>query len=282
MITIRHGFLFSSGIALGIFLICIPSRAQLVTWGAAQTITGVGDISTSGTYVDAMNLSGVHGAGNNTTFTQVTIGDTIFHASTYGTLPGNPTTVGASFLASDGLNISAAVQAGYNAGVDGGVNFTSGTPSSSDYSLAVSNGAYLSSAGFTQLSYVTLSGLAVGHNYQVQVWTYLDATPTGSLDNTTSLSGTAPISLNPNAGNATAGGQFVIGTFTATSATLTFNWSYSGTMGPTQDSALLNDVALRDLTPVPEPSTWALLLGGIVTVGFLAGRRRTRGIGVRS
>jgi len=36
-----------------------------------------------------------------------------------------------------------------------------------------------------------------------------------------------------------------------------------------------NTTTLYDLAPVPEPATWALMLGGLVGVGVLSRRRAT-------
>lgn len=101
----------------------------------------------------------------------------------------------------------------------------------------------------------TLSGLTTGLTYQVEVWAV-----TISFTNTTTLDGTA--SLDAGAG------QFVLGTFTATSGTETF--AYTGTNGGARISA----VQLRQLSTVAEPSS--VMLASLGAVGLLAVCYRVR------
>jgi hypothetical protein len=72
--------------------------------------------------------------------------------------------------------------------------------------------------------------------------------------------------------NGTGPGQFILGTFVADNTgdeTLTVTASGGADIGA---SAQVNLLQLRDITPVPEPSTFALLGGGLCVM--LAGFRR--------
>jgi hypothetical protein len=101
----------------------------------------------------------------------------------------------------------------------------------------------------------TLSGLTTGLTYQVEVWAV-----TIGFTNTTTLDGTTAL----NAGS----GQFVLGSFTASSGTESF--TYTGTNGGARISA----VQLRQLTTVAEPSS--VMLASLGAVGLLVVCYRVR------
>jgi len=105
---------------------------------------------------------------------------------------------------------------------------------------------------------VTLSSLTSGHTYQVQAWSYI-----GGADGPTTLTGSTPVTL-------TSAGQFSIGAFTATGLTETFGYTDIAN----GNHAVINAVSVRDTTVVPEPSTWAMMLGGLGML--LAGQRIRR------
>jgi len=205
-------------------IFCGAARAQDIAWGQPKGITGTSDISKRGTYVDAIQTYGGSDWGNaSVPASAITIGDTTFNAVTTGQLyftsGDNPTS-------------------GWN-------RFPTASPSSDDYSKVVSNGIYITSGNPNGTA--TLSGLKAGPVYEVQVWnfvqdgehslTVLSGKTPGTLDNLAGVPASGP--LAPGA----AYGQFVLGTFTARSATETFDWSCSG-----GSYALLGSIALRDIT----------------------------------
>ena len=61
-------------------------------------------------------------------------------------------------------------------------------------------------------------------------------------------------------------------TFTATGASEVLSFLAVGTPAGVPPFALLDGVTLA--AAVPEPSTWALMLGGVAVIGFIARRRR--------
>ena len=62
-------------------------------------------------------------------------------------------------------------------------------------------------------------------------------------------------------------------TFTAASASEVLSFLAVGTPAGVPPFALLDGVTLA--AAVPEPSSWALMLGGFAVVGFIARRRRS-------
>jgi hypothetical protein len=228
-------------LVLAPLIFCGVARAQDIAWGQPKGITGTSDISKRGTYADAIQTYGGSDWGNaSVPASAITIGDTTFNAVT-----ATPT----SF--SDGKMISYAVTTGqlYFTSSDnptsGWNRFPTASPSSDDYSKVVSNGVYITSGNPNGT--VTLSGLKAGQVYEVQVWNFVQ----DGEHSLTVLSGKTPVTLDNLAGVPASGplapgaayGQFVLGTFTARSATETFDWSCSG-----GSYALLGSIALRDVT----------------------------------
>ena len=103
---------------------------------------------------------------------------------------------------------------------------------------------------------LTLGGLTNGQEYRVKLW--VSYTQGGGKTQTISSGNSASISSLGG-----GSGQFVVGTFTADANPQVFNISTGDTY------PLLNAVSLY---AVPEPSTYALVLGGILPL--LALRRR--------
>ncbi len=67
----------------------------------------------------------------------------------------------------------------------------------------------------------------------------------------------------------TVNAAYVLGTFTATTPTDSFTYAEAG--GAVGE---INALSLRDLSAVPEPSTYVLLLGGFGALGLaMRGRR---------
>ena len=105
---------------------------------------------------------------------------------------------------------------------------------------------------------VTLSNLTLGQTYQLQIW---NAAQNGRP---TTFTGGNTVDLT--------GGDFALGTFLATSATESFTFvsDLPGGFGE------VNAIALRDIPAVPEPSTYAaMVLGLLALAGFARFRKLT-------
>jgi hypothetical protein len=235
-----------SAALMGLLAMASPSKAQIITWGAAQDMTGNPDISTLGSYFDAASAYGTITVNNGVAGVGGT--NTLFNA-----LTGNP--------ASDGA-ISVTIGDGQGAY---GASFTTATPSSTSYSDLVNTGVF----GAGGASTVTLTGLTVGSEYQIQSWSYYSGdSATATTDYSNGLLSSNPLYVSDAVSLLNQTGQFAIGTFTATSADESFDFSTTG------GHQFINDVSVRDLTvAAPEPSTWAMMLGGLVMLGFCVRRK---------
>jgi hypothetical protein len=122
---------------------------------------------------------------------------------------------------------------------------------------------------------LTLSGLQVGHSYLTQFW--VADTRNSGQPNGGPLSITITTSGGLDYGTPTLdfgyGINYVIGTFTAVSDSLTFDITGNSVNinGGTYAMSQIGAFQLRDVTVIPEPSAWAMLLGG---AGMLTIRRR--------
>ena len=225
-------YLISSLVLVAVAALTGSARAQIL-WTSVGTITGLSDISTDGSYFDALQTS------TNVNFNkkEQTIGDTVFHViNTNGT-------------EADGL---IAITGSNTTGFDG--SFTSAPPSSAAYAAVLGGNAFVQNKSGT----IVLSGLTFGDVYQVEVWN-------STKHSTTYDAGTITPAI-------LTGGDFALGTFTATASTHSFTFANS-VGGDTY--GVIDAIAVRDITQVPEPSTWALMLGGM---GFLVLLARRHGL----
>jgi hypothetical protein len=98
---------------------------------------------------------------------------------------------------------------------------------------------------------VTLHNLLAGHEYQVQVFN-------DSYDQTL-LHGTAPLNTE------VVAGAYSVGDFTAGSTTQTFTFDSSVSGIGAIDAIVVEEI--------PEPSTWAMMFGGLALLGFCVRRK---------
>jgi hypothetical protein len=235
-----------------------------ITWGSATTISADTDVSTSGTLLYAYNVGwdGTTGGFNGTTGTAVgaaTVNGVTFSA--FGLpagypISGNTVTVGSVTMTESPGNLWSSNSLGNATGL-----------SSSYQSLLASGGGASNPVTIT----ITLGGLTVGKQYQLQVWSNnsgMGNGPFGSPIANTLVS--SAVTLDANTTNASGGvGQYVLGTFTA--ATTSMNFTLAGT-GASGSSPMINAFQVRDLTPIPGPGGLALGLGAVGS----GGRRRRR------
>jgi hypothetical protein len=209
------------------------ARAQII-WNplGPAAITGSSDISTTGTFVDAITPHSISTYGNTAQPSSLTVGDTTFNVGSFsdGTFSLSSTVGiadGSDGNAPDGLNAYQAVGSQPPA------------PSSTDelnYNELLTHCTF---SGGTVT--VDMSGLVSGNAYQIQVWnsTGRQTTYTSGLDSVT-----------------LTGNDFILGDFIAPlSSTESFTFIQSGS----NDLGVISDIALRQ---VPEPSTYATLALG--------------------
>jgi len=194
-------------------LAALPAAAQFVTFGAAQTISGAGDVSTTGTLVDAYNFGG--------------------NTPTVDTVPFSSVT---SITGSGHLSISGADNEYGGFGTGGSGTAFNGLDNS--YQSLLTNGLYknaASSMGFTQ------SNLTAGERYQVQYFVNDSRSLAANRRLSVSSSGGNLQTLNYNTSGADGGvGQYANGTFTAASGTVTISANGNA-------STQINGLQFRDL-----------------------------------
>lgn len=103
----------------------------------------------------------------------------------------------------------------------------------------------------------------------------------GTWSITSSKSLQMDLVLGIHAGNATGSFFFdnlVLNAGQTRSGTFAINWNNNGGQVPAFSNATLftSNASLRSVAPVPEPSTYAMLLAGLAMVGWLAWRRRSQ------
>ena len=145
---------------------------------------------------------------------------------------------------------------GFNWGSAGSAGATDAAWGSILSSFEWQGGSNVTAAGF-------LSGLTVGHSYQVQFFAARG-----------DCCGSRTATFGDGAGNLSAAVRHdsytsIVGSFVADATTQTIQFIDS-TSNP-----ILNAYVLRDLTaPVPEPGAWATMLLGLAAFAATTGRRR--------
>jgi hypothetical protein len=232
------------------------SQAATVIWSPAATISGDSDVNHTGTTIMAYAVTNTGASGLPTTINGVTFANFVVADNT-----ANSVTVGnATLTSSDAPNKLYSIN-----------NTFAGTASpftslSTGYQTILKNGAYDNwrVAPAIETFTLTLSGLTNGQDYIFQMWVN-DSRNYGQVRTETITGGANSVSLRFNTGAADAGvGQFATGSFTAS--------------GTTQDFTILGNQSTQinafQLQSVPEPTTWALLAGGLTVVTIFRRRRQ--------
>lgn len=218
--------------------LAITAHAQSdINWQTPLTISGPTDVNTSG------SLFGTWAPFNGNASGGLAVNGVTFQA--FSDLPGH----------ADSFD-------------NGGNNGTYATPSTSDnnYNTLLNAGAFGNGSGAYTISW---NGMTVGNTYLVQLWVN-DGRNSVVNARTETVTGGANTSLALDYGSGDSGsGQYVIGTFVATDASEILTL----TPGPSIPSAQFNLLQVRDITPVPEPSVFALCLAGL-GMFFAASRKK--------
>lgn len=152
---------------------------------------------------------------------------------------------------------------------------------SADYKFILQSAVYKSSPSAVGTFSLTLEGLTIGAEYQIQVWTHdsrdLVNTRTGGTEFSTTGGGTVTTFMNIGNGEGANGyaggtGQYVLGSFVATATTQEITLTSIVDPGSPQ----INALQLRQLSGIPEPGTYALLFGAAALAGTVIVRRRCR------
>jgi hypothetical protein len=198
-------------------------NAASILWQTPSTISGASDVNTSGTLYGSWAP-----------------GDDYYSASTYVV---------------NGVTFETYGTAGVNFGISGaGINmdryngFANPNTTDANYNSLLQVAVFNWNAGSSSMI-VSWNNMTVGNTYLIEAWLN-DGRPGqgGSSTFTGGVNTSAPVFI----GNG-APGQYILGSFVADSAAQSF------TMSP---GIMLNLLQVRDITPVPEPSTLALFAAG--------------------
>jgi hypothetical protein len=224
----------------------VAANAQTpnVTWGTPTYISGTSDVSIVGALVGTWAP-----------------GDDWRTAS-------NPN------LIADNYPVNGVTFAAYGSGLFNGPGFTTSglndryngynNPNTTDpnYNYLLQTSEYSYGTTFS----ISWDGMTSGDTYQLEFWANDGRSGVNARSETITGGNNTSAALDEGSGAGGTGmGQFILGTFVADSTgeeTLTIDSS-----GP-----IVTLMQIRDITPVPEPSTFALLGGGLCVM--LAGFRR--------
>jgi len=264
--VIVHPVGLACATALAALLAVSSTYAQDVTFGSAQTITGDANLIDAATlpgsvYVDAILPNGNYNSpiGNNgsgnASPTSLTVDGVTFNALTPSSTSVSDATF--SFAASSGTFHSY----GNNS------PFSTASPSSAAFAAVMNAGGLYMFSGSTGAGVLTISSAALitGHTYDLQIFDYSGV---GGVESTVFTSANS-VSL------ADQVGQFTTGTFTATGANETINFTQDALNVGSGYTPVIGAISLFDITAVPEPSTYALMMGGmLLLVPGLRNRRQ--------
>jgi hypothetical protein len=215
------------GASIAAALVASAQAQSDINWQTPLTISGASDVSTAG------SLFGTWAPYSGDAVGGLTVNGVAFQA--FPDLPG----------ATDNFDNGT-----------GNGSFASPGTLDNNYNDLLTAGAFGNSSGAYTLSW---NGMSVGNTYLVQLWVN-DGRNSAVNARSETVTGGANTSLSLAYGSGSSGpGQYVIGTFVANSSSETLTL----TPGPAIPSAQFDLLQVRDVTPVPEPSTAALCLTGL-------------------
>ena len=211
------------------------SADTLIAWSSVSPIVADYNLSTTGSYFDAVNSTQQGGSYSTTvvdnmSFNQLT--------NVVGGIAGQDGTDGTITIHSDGGNYA-------------GFGFSTGSAAFKailDTSSDANNGVVTIGSA--------LHPLTIGATYQIQLLAYYPGPYAATVNGDPSVS-------FPN-----YSGGYSTGEFVATSTS--FSFTYGGIDNNAGHAGFVDDVLVRT---VPEPSTYALMIGGLAFLGFCVRRK---------
>ena len=229
-----------------------------LTWQSPSNISGPTDVTTSDDLVAAYNIQGAA--------EPVTVNEVLFDSFVVNETGG---TAGNFTITPNTATTDQSSNYGWPAAPFSELNTGYGTLLQSAYTV-------YPSASYNRWFTLTMGSLTVGKEYIVQFWVNESRNQVNSIgsgaEKPTIISSGTSVSLDRNTTNAVGGvGQFVIGTFTATSATQTFSFSAGDGAAPTLNAFQLrrvNNAPVFTTAFLPAPGQSFAATGGTGTYSF--------------
>lgn len=265
----KHNTYRPSFIATGMMAgMCAQLSAAVISW---QSSVDMYDGSNSDAFVDNVGTSVIAVNPSSGSHGDITLNGVTFVAANLTALNGGVTSNGVTYTSTQPSQ-------------NGPTTFGDGAFSSNGDIFNVLSGASWSPG--TQ----TFSGLTVGDTYSIQIFSndarngrnsnFVAVFSDGTQSVADSMAaGTAGFNQldnrSPDNGSGNAGGDYIIGTFTADATTQSFDASGSTNGGSSLNSvdrAQINGIQLRNISVIPEPSS--ALLTGLAGLLFMFRRRQ--------
>jgi hypothetical protein len=254
--TLNSPYLMAA-LGLAAFLATPNAQAQNVIFGTPQTITGDSNLITP----ENSNVTEFDALVPATTIAQTVDGVTFNASSAAG-----GATVGDSNIS---LTLSANTWSQFG---DNNGGFPANPPTASTaFAALITSGGVFDNVNFDP-GVITISNLTLGATYDVQIFNYSHTGQISAPGEDTIFSSGNSADLFDDDGN--GNGQFVTGSFTALSSTelIQFSAPDSGVFTPVVGA--INVEQVDAASAVPEPSTYALLLSGVLALIFFNVRKR--------
>lgn len=223
-------------VAIAIAITPVINAAD-ITWQSPTTISGTSDVSIVGTLVGTWGPGDDWGGTSRSDYYPVN-GVTF---AAYGSGPFG------SWISTSGLD-------------DRYGSYANPNTADSNYNFILQTAIYSYGSSIS----LTWGGMTPGNTYQLEFWVN-DGRNSATAERSETITGGATTSaalLYGTGVNGTSPGQFILGTFVADGTgtqSITLNAFGGADIGA---SAQINLLQIRDITPVPEPSTVAILSGG--------------------
>jgi hypothetical protein len=223
-----YGANYSTAASLNV----IPAPPQGVYWESVQGITGDANLSTGGTYFDALMVNSSEPA--------LAVDGVTFNAAT--SQAGGYTGDGVIDYIGIGSSLNDFAWPG---------SFPPSGSASADFATLMDDGGFFQFGG-AGMGRILISGLTTGHVYQVQIFNFA---PDGDPGLTT-FSGVPSATLNnlPGAGGANTYGEYATGSFTATRSVEMILWNGAGS-----GYTVVGPISVQDVTGIIETNTVSVI-----------------------